>query len=97
MDLPTHFRPKTTLTMTLGGYGTVVLKNGVYQSQMNNVPCYFTLTIKTDGTVEISKPIAKNGGIYLTSDASSPRSFATINVFANVFDVSVGFEAPAIT
>ena len=97
MTLPTNFRPKTTLTMTLGGYGAVWLTNGSYRTQMNNVPCYFTLTINTDGTVVISKPIAKNGGFYLTSGASSPMDFTTINVCANVFDISVGFEAPAIT
>ena len=97
MTLPTYFRPKTTLTMTLGGYGSVMLTNSSYRAQMNNVPCYFQLTINTDGTVVFSTPIAKNGGFYLTSGSSSPMGFTAIDVCANVFDVSVGFEAPAIT
>ena len=97
MTLPTYFRPKTTLTIKLGGYGEVMLRNGSYQSPQYNVPCYFELTINTDGTVVISKPVAKNGGFYLTSSASSPMGFSTVDVCANVFDVSVGFEAPAIT
>ena len=96
MTLPTYFRPKTALTMKLGGYGGVMLTNGSYRVPQYNVPCYFELTINTDGTVVISKPIAKNGGFFLTSSSSSPMSFTTVDVCANVFDISVGFEAPAI-
>ena len=96
MTLPTYFRPKTALTMKLGGYGEVMLTNGSYRVPQYNVPCYFELTINTDGTVVISKPIAKNGGFFLTSSSSSPMSFTTVDVCANVFDISVGFEAPAI-
>lgn len=89
LTLPTYFRPKATLTMTIGGKGAVRFNNAV----TSNIACYFTMTINTNGTVVISEPKSNAGGVDVSGIIIQ---YTTRSVCANVFDVSAGFEAPAI-